>query len=577
MGRGTLIDPTISLAHSIFTNKGVYALLLGSGVSRAAGIPTGWEIVLDLISQLACLENEEIQVDPVEWYRSKYGREPDYSEILEILGRSAIERQQMLTKYFEPTEDERDAQQKAPTTAHKAIASLVVAGYIKVIVTTNFDRLVEQSLEEAGITPVVLSTTDSVRGAKPLVHQDCVVVKVHGDYLDPRIKNSPTELATYDTELNALLDRIVDEYGIITCGWSGEWDEALRSVFQRSPNRRYPLYWAARRSLQGNAKQLVEARDGIHISIEDADSFFEDIAGKVLGLQDFTAPHPLSTPTAAATAKRYLSDPRHRIKLHDLVSRAAEDAFERLQQEFASRSYDSELRGAVANYWQISEILRAIGMNVAFFSDAESQMLQSTLIRLTNDPLDGQSGTKVNFTVRSTAATMLLYTVGIAGCANDQIGQTIAVAKAPLIRQDREDEAFISALHWPTLNQIFESCFDGKKYFPASEWLFENCKESLNSLIPDPAAYERHFNRFEVLLSMLYLATDRSHVAGGRSWAPLGRFAWQYNRSEKFLENFVNDSPLVDAILSSRVYLSKQDVHKAKDLIVKLIAERNLR
>ena len=33
-------------------------LLLGSGVSRAAGIPTGWEVVIDLIRKVAALENE---------------------------------------------------------------------------------------------------------------------------------------------------------------------------------------------------------------------------------------------------------------------------------------------------------------------------------------------------------------------------------------------------------------------------------------------------------------------------------------------------------------------------------------
>jgi len=41
-------DPLTQLAFSIFENKGVYAVLLGSGLSRAAEIPTGWEITLDL-------------------------------------------------------------------------------------------------------------------------------------------------------------------------------------------------------------------------------------------------------------------------------------------------------------------------------------------------------------------------------------------------------------------------------------------------------------------------------------------------------------------------------------------------
>jgi hypothetical protein len=34
------------------TNPGVYAVLVGSGISRSAKIPTGWEVVLDLTRKL---------------------------------------------------------------------------------------------------------------------------------------------------------------------------------------------------------------------------------------------------------------------------------------------------------------------------------------------------------------------------------------------------------------------------------------------------------------------------------------------------------------------------------------------
>jgi hypothetical protein len=45
-----MIDPIHSLAFSIQANRGVYAVLFGSGISRSAKIPTGWEITLDLYS-----------------------------------------------------------------------------------------------------------------------------------------------------------------------------------------------------------------------------------------------------------------------------------------------------------------------------------------------------------------------------------------------------------------------------------------------------------------------------------------------------------------------------------------------
>jgi hypothetical protein len=48
-----MIDPLLSLAISMHSQKGVYAVLLGSGVSRSAGIPTSWEVMTDLAFRVA--------------------------------------------------------------------------------------------------------------------------------------------------------------------------------------------------------------------------------------------------------------------------------------------------------------------------------------------------------------------------------------------------------------------------------------------------------------------------------------------------------------------------------------------
>ena len=42
-----------TLAFSIYSNKGAYALLLGAGISKASGLPSGWDIVTDLLKKLA--------------------------------------------------------------------------------------------------------------------------------------------------------------------------------------------------------------------------------------------------------------------------------------------------------------------------------------------------------------------------------------------------------------------------------------------------------------------------------------------------------------------------------------------
>lgn len=139
-----MIDPLVSLAFALYSNKGAYALLLGSGVSRSAGIPTGWEVVLDLLRKVAKLEGEDPEPDPEGWFTKKHGESPEYSKLLDLVAKTATERQRLLKRYFEPSEEERSQGLKRPTPAHRAIAELARDGYVRVILTTNFDRLLER-------------------------------------------------------------------------------------------------------------------------------------------------------------------------------------------------------------------------------------------------------------------------------------------------------------------------------------------------------------------------------------------------------------------------------------------------
>ena len=324
----TLIDPIESLAFSIQANPGVYALLLGSGVSRSAEIPTGWEIVMDLLGKLAASTGDVDDRDLEQWYGARFQEPPEYSKLLDALAKTSSERQQLLRPYLEPDAQEREEGLKQPTQAHRAIARLVAQGFIKVIVTTNFDRLLEMALEDEEIAPIVLSTLEDVKGARPLVHVDCCVFKLHGDYRDPGIRNTKSELDVYPPEFDQFLDRVFDEYGLIVCGWSAEWDTALRKALSRAKARHFSTYWAARGELSDPAQRLTRQRDAQVIPIKDADSFFQTIQRSVEAIEEYSKPHPLSTEASVVTLKRYLSTEEYRIRLFDLVDAAVEDTIQ---------------------------------------------------------------------------------------------------------------------------------------------------------------------------------------------------------------------------------------------------------
>ena len=127
-------SPMVSLASSVHAGPSTFALLVGSGISSGAGVPSGWEMTVDLIRRLAALHDQDAGDDPASWYRERLDGEPDYSEVLEELAPSRGDRRNLLSAYFEPTQQERDEGLKIPTRAHRAIAGLVADGFVKVIV-----------------------------------------------------------------------------------------------------------------------------------------------------------------------------------------------------------------------------------------------------------------------------------------------------------------------------------------------------------------------------------------------------------------------------------------------------------
>ena len=197
---------------------------------------------------------------------------------------------------------------------------MVEQGFFKIIVTTNFDRLIENALREKGLEPTVISSVDALKGAEPVSHASCYVFKLHGDYKDVRILNTQEELASYPPQYDELLDRILDEYGLIVCGWSGDWDPALRAAIMRAPNRRYPAYWAARGELSDAAQDLVRKRCARIVGIEDADGFFETLADRVATLERSQVRNPASVELLVRSAKRFVEGPEYRVRLSDLVT-----------------------------------------------------------------------------------------------------------------------------------------------------------------------------------------------------------------------------------------------------------------
>jgi len=285
----------------------------------ASGIPSAWEVLCDLTRGLAAMLDQHPD-DPIAWYEERYKQIARYETVLEKLAPQPIERQRLLREYFEPGSNDQDPGARAPNLAHRSIARLVRSGAVKVILTLNFDRLIEQAVRELHIEPTVVASPADVRGLPPLHTLNCVIIHLHGDYLNPNsMLNTVLELEAYDTDMAGLLGRILSEYGLIIAGWSSTYDPALRDAIKVQYPSRFTMSWIEPGVQSDLAKDLLTLKRG-HLVPLDADTAFGRLADAVEAMNARRSRHPLTVPIAAQTAKRELSGQTVAINLHDTLA-----------------------------------------------------------------------------------------------------------------------------------------------------------------------------------------------------------------------------------------------------------------
>jgi SIR2-like domain len=544
-------DGVTQVAFSVFQNKGVFAVLLGSGVSRAASIPTGWEITLDLIRKIALTRGIPEQADWADWFWSQTKTEANYSTVIEELALSPSERRSILAGYIEPSEEDREQKKKIPTRAHLAVADLVRSGYVRVIITTNFDRLMENALREREIEPTIVTSIDSLAGAEPMVHSKCFVLKLHGDYKDARIRNTGLELQSYPKPINKLLDRIFDEYGLIVAGWSGQWDEALRAAWLRAPNRRYPSYFASRSPPTGATLELTNHRHAKLIPIADADTFFGELRDRVETLATTNAQDPLSIELLVNTAKRFLAKEECRIPLEELCTKELERLLAILATLAVASPVSSDLfRERITAYESAAEPLtRVAGVLGRWGEDWTLPLVLNVIRTIVARPQLGQSGMVIWLDIRAYAAVLIFTSYGLGLAHSSRWSVLQEILSAPL-NVGGEEKRLVETLFlgsWIGGKTEYWHQISGleRRHTPLSDHLcalMAQYSRSFIGIVPD---FELLFERFELLASLAYLQNTRPEdfeaAFAATSfhnfiWSPVGRVIWDRDRRVRLLK-----------------------------------------
>lgn len=524
-------EKIVNIAFTLASNRGAYAILLGSGVSRAAGIPTGWEITLDLIKKYAQRIDGEDIPNPEEWYRTKFHEEPDYSDVLNRIFKTPTERSRAIKGYIEQSTTEPDESKKVePTKAHRAIAQLVQLGIIKVVITTNFDRLMENTLAELQIIPQVITNADSLKGCIPIGHEGTTLIKINGDYLDTRSKNAKSELSQYNRNLKNLLKNIVNDYGLIVCGWSGDWDKSLVESLLAKSSRRYWMYWANLSTEPSeNANRIINNQRADLITNITADEFFENLSDSVVAILDSKQTRPASIQIAIELTKKYLSEAKYFIKLHDLIINETNELISAIKAEGYQHTVPwsvEEFRKRVIFYETESEILSNILITCAYFGDdTTNELIRKSLSHLLNSVKMG-SGLEVYINLAKYPMLYIMYPVLISSLYNHKtkLFKSILVDISWRFNNIKESCVFEinSAYVFKNTSESFLPGQNNGTPYPVSQYLRERLFEYLKLLIPDKIHYQEVFDRMEYYLALVYASLDKNSEIN--FWAPIGYF-----------------------------------------------------
>jgi hypothetical protein len=378
--------------------------------------------------------------------------------------------------------------------------------------------------------------------------------------LDTRSKNTLNELCSFDEPMDALLDRVFDEYGLVVCGWSAEWDIALRRAIDRCPSRRFGAFWAAYNGLTtAEAEQLITNRRAQKISIHGADSFFGELVEKVLALESFSGRDPIPAKVAVARMKKYMQEPLRPIDFSDLVRGEVERVYAVIHSEIfqvgsgaiTPESIIDRLNRYEAALQVLTAMLACGGRWAS--ADAHVDCLCSAVKRIADDSR-AYGGITVWLDLRRYPALLAFYALGLGAIAGNKFSILRYIFET-MVRNGggRGEISIVEALNpYKVLDHRTQRLLPGRdrQHTPLNDHVFEFLQDAMQDSLPDLTTYEEAFDTFEYLAGMVSYKNSKRGSCGRFLWR---RFDGSVQARMAPLEDG-SDPPIVRRILASGLF-----------------------
>lgn len=244
------------------------------------------------------------------------------------------------------------------------------------------------------------------------------MIKLNGDYLDCRFRNTTEELDSYQPELEDFMSHIFQDFGLVTCGWSAKWDKGLINIINNARLSRYGSYLTFVGCPDEGLKRLAANRNADLVNISDADKMFSDVYEQVTALEKLGMSKTINADVFVARVKKYISNPEKQIELVDLIEMESKNAQE-LILKYAS--YNFAITSDTFRYYfdlhkdAVGKLIPAAIAVIRWGNESQIRLFEETLVRLCIRPFDNNSAW-INGTqyLHQFASCLLFNIVGVA-------------------------------------------------------------------------------------------------------------------------------------------------------------------
>ena len=268
-------------------------IFLGSGASIGSGIPTGQDLIWHFKREIYCTEHDI----STEQYKDLYldSTRKTFQDYFDGLGTypkqySSNEYSFYFEKCYSTSEARRNFLEKImnginPSLGYLCLAILILESKIKKVWTTNFDSLLEISVNTLNPQNDLIlcssANSGSVANFNPNYPSVC---KLHGDYRYDRLQNTDDELKKLEDTLTSYWENSSNNKSLFVIGYAGN-DESIMSVLEtRATDKDFlsnGIYWAIIKGSEPSERvaKLIDLynsnnKQSAFVEIEGFDDFF---------------------------------------------------------------------------------------------------------------------------------------------------------------------------------------------------------------------------------------------------------------------------------------------------------------